>query len=314
VAFLSAFAARIPPRAALTAAQVLGPLLAFLQPASRRTWRENVRALAVSAPSLSYATTLPSTAPASASPAGDPPAGDPPAGEPPAPGPPALRAFPSLFAVAPFVHHLLVHYETFAMLGGRRFSIEVEGEEHLHTALAGGAGVLVATAHVGNGYLGAHWLHERTGRAVHTVAGTQIGRGWTREIRLACRRRGIRIHSRRHAAPLLLRALRAGEIVALHLDGDQHEGSGLATRGSLLLARRARAPVLFATSERRGPGRLRIRFSAPLGSDGTGSDSRTLARRLRELITARSEEWAIFRRLASPSEGEHRPDRGARLA
>jgi hypothetical protein len=137
---------------------------------------------------------------------------------------------------------------------------------------------------------------------VHTVAGTQIGPSWTRGLRRSYRRRGIRIHDRAGSTPRLLRALRAGEIVALHVDGDQHAGHGLALRGIRTLAKRSGAPVLPGVVERDAGGCSRIRlfpaFTIPLGASPPDLPE-TIARRL---WSGRPEQWTLFRPLASEVE------------
>ncbi len=205
--------------------------------------------------------------------------------------PPASRAH------APFRHHLLLHYESLAALGGRRFATTVEGKEHLHAALAQGKGLLVATVHVGNWHLGASTLHDLTGFPVHSVAGTQVLRPWTGELRMAYRHLGLRIHPRRGAGPRLLRLLRKGGIVALHLDGDQHAGRGLSTRGISLLARRAGAPVLPAVCTRSRAGTLCVRFRAPLGGRSAPPDPESLECLLIELVKDDADQWSLFRPL-----------------
>lgn len=199
---------------------------------------------------------------------------------------------------AAFAHHLLAHYEAFAMLGGRRFRVAVDGEGHLRSALATGKGLLVATAHVGGWNVGAGWLGAATGLRVHTVAGTQIGRSWTRELRRSYRERGIWIHDREGSTSRLLHALRAGEIVVLHVDGDQHAGSGLALRGVCALARRSGAPVLPGVVGREAGGGMRIRLLRPFHVDCTARVSEVSEAIAQLLRSQRPEQWTIFRPLA----------------
>jgi hypothetical protein len=199
--------------------------------------------------------------------------------------------------LAPLYHHLLLQYESLALLGGRCFDVRVDGENHLHRALALNRGLLVATAHVGSWHVGARILHERSGLPVHSVAGTQMLRAWTAGLRLAYRRLGLRIHPRRHAGRRLLRALRSREIVALHLDGDQHGGVGPATRGIHLLARRTGCPLLPAVAERSGPGALTLRFFPFLEGGANTPQPDGLASLLVDLVREHPEQWALFRPL-----------------
>jgi hypothetical protein len=287
VELLSYVAARVPHAAVGPAARLLGAVLAWSRPRQVRAWRENVRALGAPlkdvplTPLGAPLTAVPSAASAERA--------------------RTHAAAPAVAASNPesvFTHHLLAHYEAFAMLGGRRFSVDVEGEEHLRSALRRGKGLLVATAHVGGWNVGAGWLHATTGLHVHTVAGTQIGRSWTSAMRRAYGRRGIWIHDREGSTPRLVRALREGEIVVLHVDGDQHAAPGLALRGLQVLAKRSLAPILPGVVERCPGGVSRIRLFPPL-SMRSGAGSPSLPEMVLQLLgSARPEQWTLFRPLA----------------
>jgi KDO2-lipid IV(A) lauroyltransferase len=190
-----------------------------------------------------------------------------------------------------------MHYESLALIGGRTFTVRAEGEEHFRAAIARGGGLILATVHVGNWVLGGRLIHERTGRTIHTIAGTQIAPGWTRDLRLLFRRRGIRIHPREGSSARLLRVLRKGGIVALHLDGDQHARPGVATRGAAILSRRSGATILPGVCERIAPGVFVARFWPPMD----GGESAPSPERLEEILVAlvrdRGEQWSLFRRL-----------------
>jgi lauroyl/myristoyl acyltransferase len=194
-------------------------------------------------------------------------------------------------------HHLLMVYETLALLGGRRFEIQASGVERLDAALSSGRGVLLVSAHVGNWHLGAHFVAARGGRAVHSVAGIQIARGLTAPIRLAMRSAGIRVHPRNGATARFARTLRRGGIVGIQLDGDQHASRGPATRGIDLLARRTGAVILPAVCLREGPGRFRVDFRAVPVREADPCRSEALERILLEMVRESPEQWALFRPL-----------------
>lgn len=194
-------------------------------------------------------------------------------------------------------HHLLMVYETLALLGGRRFEIRASGIERLDGALRTGRGVLLVSAHVGNWHLGAHFVAARSGRPVHSVAGVQLTPRLTGPIRLALRDAGIRVHPRRGAVARFARTLRLGGVVGLQLDGDQHGARGLATRGIDLLARRTGAVILPAVCLREGPGRFRVEFRDLPGPEACPCRPETLERCLIDIVRESPEQWALFRPL-----------------
>jgi lauroyl/myristoyl acyltransferase len=210
---------------------------------------------------------------------------------------PTSTRVPSVGVIAPFRHHLLLLYESLAMVGGRKFMVEREGEESLHAALAEGRGVLVVTAHLGNWHLGARELHEETGRTIHSVAAVQMLRGWTDDLRGAYRSLGLEVHAREGSSSRFAQILRRGGIVALHLDGDQHGARGPATRGAALLSRRTGCPVLPAVCERKGPGRFVVRFGRALAGGRSAPDPERLSDLLIEMVRGRTDQWALFRPL-----------------
>ncbi len=188
-------------------------------------------------------------------------------------------------------------YESLAMLGGRRFDVRATGIERLDEACALGRGVLLVTAHMGNWHLGAQFVAARTGRPVHSIAGVQLTRGLTGPWRLALRGAGLRIHPRGRVVARFTRILRAGGIVGLHLDGDQHALPGPATRGIALLARRTGAMILPAVCLREGPGRFVVEFHPSWGGGAIAPRAEDLERLLRDLVRERPEQWALFRPL-----------------
>jgi lauroyl/myristoyl acyltransferase len=200
-------------------------------------------------------------------------------------------------SLGPHRAHLLTLYECFALLSGREFSIRLEGQHHLESARAAGGGVLLVTAHVGNWVVAGSGLARLGSTPVHSVAGVQVLRCWTAEIRSALRAHGIRIHDsrKRGSSFRLLRILRRGGVVALHLDGDRHAVAGVAVRGAGILARRAGVMILPATCTREGIGRHVLAFQTPRSPEGfTPQAADDL---LRALARPHAEQWTIFRPL-----------------
>jgi lauroyl/myristoyl acyltransferase len=200
-------------------------------------------------------------------------------------------------ADGPAYHHLMMLYESLAMLGGRRFDIRAAGVERLDGALDLGRGVLLVTAHVGNWHLGAQFVASRSGRPVHSIAGVQLARRLTGSWRLALRGVGLRVHPRRGVVARFARILRAGGIVGLHLDGDQHALPGPATRGIASLARRTGATILPAVCLREGAGRFVLEFRPPCAGATFAPCAEDLERLLRDLVGERPEQWTLFRPL-----------------
>jgi KDO2-lipid IV(A) lauroyltransferase len=251
----SQLVARVPPRVAGVAAEIVTPLLRLAARGRARAWTANLRAAGIPAP---------------------------------------IRAG---VTGGPDYHHLMMLYESIAMLGGRRFALRAEGVGRLDEALATGRGVLLVTAHVGNWHLGAQYVAARSGRPVHSIAGVQLAPGWTGPWRLALRRAGLRVHPRARSFARLSRILRAGGIVALHLDGDQHAMPGPATRGVATLARRTGATILPAVCHRERPGRLTVGFHPSLPGGNAAPGPALLERVLLDLVREHPEQWALFRPL-----------------
>lgn len=199
--------------------------------------------------------------------------------------------------------------EFMAEIGGRRH--RVDGDIPKSKA---GRGRLYVTLHVGNWIVGARYLSEHTG-TVHSVAGVQLRASWRRPLEARLRELGIRVHGGRGVAPALLSALRAGETVALHLDGDPgiessaRSGSRLrGMRSAALLATRSRADVWFAVCRRSGEGRFCFEARelvppAAQSAERVEAWKAIFLRLTREEIEHHPEDWLIFRPLLLTSKG-----------
>ena len=132
----------------------------------------------------------------------------------------------------------------------------LEGDEHLHAALADGRGLVLLTAHLGNWELGGRLLAARLGRPTHVVVAAEADPGVERFLRGG----PAPVHFVRRGDPTamvrLVGALRRGEIVALQGDralgtrGDAYvEFFGAPAPfplGPFVLGRAAKVPVLPA--------------------------------------------------------------------
>ncbi|MBK8232266.1 MAG: hypothetical protein IPK72_17190 [Candidatus Eisenbacteria bacterium] len=213
--------------------------------------------------------------------------------------------------------HALWVADFLSLLGGREIELEVPADLPPRTE----PGPLFVTLHVGNWIAAAELLACRY-RQLHTVAGTQLHPSLRPLIGRAMDRRGVVLHSGPGTSEALLRALRAGQAVVIHLDGSADPSrvtrgtAPLGVRAAARLAVRSGAPVYFALAHRLEADRCRLEHrrlhldpDAPWG--GAGLPDRALIARWearlldlwREEVLLRPAEWLIFRadpRLASP--------------
>ena len=173
-------------------------------------------------------------------------------------------------------------------------------------SLAGaGRGVILVTAHLGSWEMGGFAL-ARMGHRLTTVAGTQFSPSLSPLAKAMKARYGIAVVSAQRGTLTLFRALRRGEAVALHIDGDQFLG-GLETtffgrptvmpRGPAALALRTGAALVPAFAIRTSRDRIHIYVEEPIPGDG--EDEADLTRRLLAVVEAyikrHPEQWCMFR-------------------
>lgn len=186
----------------------------------------------------------------------------------------------------------------------------IENREIFDRARERGRGVVLAIVHTGNWNIAGARLAGASGTRVHAVAGTQLLRAWTKELRDRQERIGVRILSADAGGVREMpRILARNEVVVLLVDGN------LFRRGIpvLFCGHRVEMPV--------GPARLAARTGAALlpgfcvrsreGLEGRFLDeipvpddrpesirraTETLAERLGQRLAAHPEQWMIFRR------------------
>ncbi len=110
--------------------------------------------------------------------------------------------------------HALLVLEFLARLGGRQFSVVPPTD----ALTSDRRGRLLVTTHRGNWLLGAAALTDQVG-PVHTVAGVQFRPTWSDFVEGWLADRNVIVHTA-GSLPVLKRAIRNGESVLLHLDGD----------------------------------------------------------------------------------------------
>jgi phosphatidylinositol dimannoside acyltransferase len=201
-----------------------------------------------------------------------------------------------------------------------RERLQIEGREHIDTALAGGRGAIFASPHIGNWDAGGAWL-----AAVGYPATAVVERLQPPELyeRFAVYRRtlGMELLPLDDGSETLrgvVRALRAGRLACLVCDRDL-TGGGLEVRlfgatavmpgGPASIALRTGAPLLpCSVYHDRRPGRWRAVVHPPLVPERSGDtrkDTLTLTQRLAEefegLIAAAPAQWHVLSPYFQPS-------------
>jgi lauroyl/myristoyl acyltransferase len=185
--------------------------------------------------------------------------------------------------------------------------VRIIDKADLKSILAGGRGVVLVTAHLGGWELGGFAL-ARMGYKITTVAGVQLSPALSPAVRAMKARFGIRVVSSGGGSLAIMRALRRGEVVALHIDGDQYLG-GLETtffgrrtmmpRGPAALALRTGAALVPAFAVRTSRRNVDVYVEEPIPTDGeneAGLTARVLAV-VETYVRRYPEQWCIVRPL-----------------
>ena len=187
--------------------------------------------------------------------------------------------------------------------------IEFHDRTLLDGELSAGRGAIFATAHIGNWELPALYLAS-LGYRLHAVAGVQMNTFLTGPLREAKERSGVRVVGPHGSYRRLFRALKAGEIVALLVDGDVYTGGEptellgrpiVLPDGGARLAARTGAPVIGAYCRRIDDERSRIHMERVLGAGeataiGPVRAQRMIVDALGRFIAGNSDQWCLFRR------------------
>lgn len=196
-------------------------------------------------------------------------------------------------------------------------------EPALAEAVAGGRGLVVCAAHIGNWEMGALVL-PRFGRPVTVVARAQFLPAWRDRVREAKRSARIRVVGPEEPAIALYRTLARGGIVALLVDGTgfaRGRPARLAGHDVVLpagpagLAARTGAVLAGALCRRGAPGRFAVEMEALAGTAQRAvRDPDALhgavAAWLERTLRAHPGEWCIFRRFFGPA-ADAAPERSA---
>ncbi|MFH1312023.1 MAG: lysophospholipid acyltransferase family protein [Candidatus Eisenbacteria bacterium] len=181
----------------------------------------------------------------------------------------------------------------------------IEGRERLDSIVSAGRGVILVTAHLGSWELGGAAL-AAMGYKITTVAGTQFTRSLSPHIKAMKRARGIEVVSAEGGTLSIVRALRRGEAVALHIDGDQYLG-GITTdffgrktvlpRGPAGLAIKTGAAIIPAFAIRTARGKITVRIEEEIPVHGPDENILTasVAAVVEDRIRRYADQWCMFR-------------------
>ncbi len=216
---------------------------------------------------------------------------------------------PDRLAASVFRHYGRTLYEFLRGPDVPEIQVRFEGRELLEQALERKRGVVFALIHTGNWEIAGARL-ARSGIRLNAVAGVQLTRAWTEELRRRQHESGIRILPPGPAAYRGLRArLADNEAVALLFDGNLFRrgvevpfcGRSVPLPvGPAKLAARSGAALMPAYCVRKPDGSLCVRFlpevvvPSPARPDLRRA-TEELADRLGAAVRAHADQWLIFR-------------------
>ena len=183
--------------------------------------------------------------------------------------------------------------------------VDITGREKLDAALAAGGGVILVTAHLGSWELGGAAL-AAMGYSITTVAGVQFSPALSPFIKKIKQDLGIDVVSSGTGLRRIVKALARGEIVALHIDGDQFVGGidvgfcgrmALLPSGPAVLALRTGSAVLPAFAVRTGGGRINIVIEDEIPAEGCDEEriTRMIVEVVETYIRRYPDQWCMFR-------------------
>jgi KDO2-lipid IV(A) lauroyltransferase len=186
----------------------------------------------------------------------------------------------------------------------------IEEREIFDRAMARGRGVVLAIVHTGNWNIAGARLAVAGGTRVHAVAGTQLARSWSGELRSRQEQAGIRILPPETAAfREMPRILARNEVVALLVDGNLFRRGvpvpfcgqrATLPLGPARLAARTGAALLPGFCVRSAEGlrgsflpEVRVADASP---ESIRRATEELGQKLGERLAQHPEQWMIFRR------------------
>lgn len=157
--------------------------------------------------------------------------------------------------------------------------IKIDGDGHIHRALALNRGLIFVSAHLGNWEAGLQFMSCFSQTPMTGVAKKIRFRPLHRWLNRQRIRFGVQIVDKKGALPKMRQALRRGEVIALLIDqGKRSESVDVSFFGkkvtvppaAALLALRCKCPVLPTFCVREKTGQLTIRIESPLNLQRTG--------------------------------------------
>jgi KDO2-lipid IV(A) lauroyltransferase len=197
--------------------------------------------------------------------------------------------------------------------------VEISGWERAEEAAAGGHGVLMLTAHLGNWELLAA-SHRLRSLPLSVVVRSMDTPALEAIVNAFRRRAGVELIDKRDGFRAALAALRRGRMVGVLLDQNAARAEGVfapffgvpasTSRGMALLALRSEAPVLPAFIRRLPGGRHLVEVGSvlpvPPGRD-VAALTRTYTAAIESAIRVSPEQWLwVHRRWRTRPEGEQR--------
>ncbi|MDI6808696.1 MAG: lysophospholipid acyltransferase family protein [Candidatus Eisenbacteria bacterium] len=188
-------------------------------------------------------------------------------------------------------------------------NVSVQGSENLDSALSEGKGAIIVASHIGNWEIGGTYL-ALSGYKLNVVAGAQLGKWLSPQVRNMKERFGIDVISPEKGYRDLFLALNRNEIVVLLVDGNLYSAGfeveffgrkTLMPRGPAVLSIKTGAPIVPAHVVRRGRFRFSIDIMAPVHAPQGEKD--IVAEELTEHVVSIQEkdvaehlgQWCIFR-------------------
>jgi lauroyl/myristoyl acyltransferase len=193
-----------------------------------------------------------------------------------------------------------------AHLGRSRLldEVDITGTERLDRALASGRGVILVTAHLGSWEIGGAAL-AAMGYSMTTVAGVQFSPVLSPFIKKIKQDLGIDVVSSTTGLKRIMKALAHGDVVALHIDGDQFAGgievpvfgrAAVLPAGPAVLALRTGAAVLPAFAIRTARRRVAIVIEDEIPVEGDEEKITSMMVEVVERYIRRyPDQWCMFR-------------------